>query len=166
MRWVVEVGIVSDECKERGKDKHSTCDRTLFHPAPCVIAMKEYPLMHSTEGTASNGHLPFVAHLHISLALNPCLFSLVCSLCSHLIPRPLSPPSLSLPVFRPWNNKMARTTLNRFKNFDAYAKTLDDFRVKTSTGAIGNVLGTLTSLFSQLFERAWLCSSSHRQRSM
>ncbi|KAF9384259.1 hypothetical protein CPB97_005815 [Podila verticillata] len=31
---------------------------------------------------------------------------------------------------------MAKSTLNRFKNFDAYAKTLDDFRVKTSTGAI------------------------------
>ncbi|KAF9417751.1 Endoplasmic reticulum-Golgi intermediate compartment protein 3 [Podila epigama] len=30
---------------------------------------------------------------------------------------------------------MAKSTLNRFKNFDAYAKTLDDFRVKTSTGA-------------------------------
>ncbi|KAF9585715.1 Endoplasmic reticulum-Golgi intermediate compartment protein 3 [Lunasporangiospora selenospora] len=30
---------------------------------------------------------------------------------------------------------MAKSTLSRFKNFDAYAKTLDDFRVKTSTGA-------------------------------
>ncbi|KAG0378767.1 hypothetical protein BGX24_002861 [Mortierella sp. AD032] len=30
---------------------------------------------------------------------------------------------------------MVKSTLSRFKNFDAYAKTLDDFRVKTSTGA-------------------------------
>lgn len=27
---------------------------------------------------------------------------------------------------------------NNFKQFDGYAKTLDDFRVKTTTGASGN----------------------------
>jgi hypothetical protein len=32
---------------------------------------------------------------------------------------------------------MAKTNLGKFKQFDAYAKTLDDFRVKTSTGAAG-----------------------------
>ncbi|KAF9183631.1 Endoplasmic reticulum-Golgi intermediate compartment protein 3 [Haplosporangium sp. Z 767] len=31
---------------------------------------------------------------------------------------------------------MTKPTLSRFKNFDAYAKTLDDFRVKTTTGAV------------------------------
>ncbi|KAF9912536.1 hypothetical protein BX616_010306 [Lobosporangium transversale] len=30
---------------------------------------------------------------------------------------------------------MVKSSLSRFKSFDAYAKTLDDFRVKTSTGA-------------------------------
>ncbi|KAG0056096.1 hypothetical protein BGZ83_006357 [Gryganskiella cystojenkinii] len=38
---------------------------------------------------------------------------------------------------------MAKSTLSRFKNFDAYAKTLDDFRVKTSTGAIVTLASAL-----------------------
>ncbi|KAF8980831.1 hypothetical protein BGZ46_003649 [Entomortierella lignicola] len=35
---------------------------------------------------------------------------------------------------------MAKSALGRFKNFDAYAKTLDDFRVKTSTGAVVTIV--------------------------
>ncbi|KAF9433667.1 Endoplasmic reticulum-Golgi intermediate compartment protein 3 [Entomortierella beljakovae] len=38
---------------------------------------------------------------------------------------------------------MVKSTLSRFKNFDAYAKTLDDFRVKTSTGAIVTMVSAL-----------------------
>jgi len=38
------------------------------------------------------------------------------------------------------SDTMAQSTLSRFKSFDAYAKTLDDFRVKTTTGAAGTAL--------------------------
>jgi hypothetical protein len=36
---------------------------------------------------------------------------------------------------------MARkgSLFNNFKQFDGYAKTLDDFRVKTTTGASGKI---------------------------
>ncbi|XP_022123074.2 endoplasmic reticulum-Golgi intermediate compartment protein 3 [Pieris rapae] len=36
---------------------------------------------------------------------------------------------------------MASQILNRFKQFDAYAKTLEDFRVKTASGAFITILG-------------------------
>ncbi|XP_047515609.1 endoplasmic reticulum-Golgi intermediate compartment protein 3 [Pieris napi] len=36
---------------------------------------------------------------------------------------------------------MASHILNRFKQFDAYAKTLEDFRVKTASGAFITILG-------------------------
>lgn len=31
---------------------------------------------------------------------------------------------------------MSSQIMNKFKQFDAYAKTLEDFRVKTATGAL------------------------------
>ncbi|KAF9113020.1 hypothetical protein BGX27_002372 [Mortierella sp. AM989] len=50
---------------------------------------------------------------------------------------------------------MVKTTLSRFKNFDAYAKTLDDFRVKTSTGAAVTLVSAIiifTLLLGEFFD--------------
>ncbi|RUO95511.1 ERGIC and golgi 3 [Jimgerdemannia flammicorona] len=35
------------------------------------------------------------------------------------------------------------SVLNRFRSFDAYAKTLDDFRIKTTSGATVTMISTL-----------------------
>lgn len=34
---------------------------------------------------------------------------------------------------------MSSQLIDKFKQLDAYAKTLEDFRVKTATGAAGNL---------------------------
>lgn len=34
---------------------------------------------------------------------------------------------------------MSSKIVERFKQFDAYAKTLEDFRIKTTTGAAGKL---------------------------
>ncbi|KAK3808724.1 MAG: ERGIC and golgi 3 [Benniella sp.] len=47
---------------------------------------------------------------------------------------------------------MAQSTLSRFKNFDAYAKTLDDFRVKTTTGAAVTLVSAIIILILLLGE--------------
>ncbi|KAF9123367.1 Endoplasmic reticulum-Golgi intermediate compartment protein 3 [Mortierella sp. 14UC] len=50
---------------------------------------------------------------------------------------------------------MAQTKFGRFKQFDAYAKTLDDFRVKTSTGAavtMASALIIMILLIGEVFD--------------
>lgn len=39
-----------------------------------------------------------------------------------------------------------RDLINRLRQFDAYPKTLEDFRIKTYAGAIGEYLKLLTEL--------------------
>jgi hypothetical protein len=48
---------------------------------------------------------------------------------------------------------MARqgSVFSRFRQFDAYAKTLDDFRVKTTTGASGKIISAFVDLVIDLY---------------
>lgn len=45
-------------------------------------------------------------------------------------------------------DKMPTNLIDKFKHFDAYAKTLEDFRVKTATGA--------TSKYFMVCESGWI----------
>ncbi|CAH0726660.1 unnamed protein product, partial [Brenthis ino] len=47
---------------------------------------------------------------------------------------------------------MASQIMNKFKQLDAYAKTLEDFRVKTATGAIITVTGSIIMILLILSE--------------
>ncbi|KAF9576232.1 Endoplasmic reticulum-Golgi intermediate compartment protein 3 [Mortierella alpina] len=60
---------------------------------------------------------------------------------------------------------MVKPTLSRFKNFDAYAKTLDDFRVKTSTGAAVTLVSAVIICILLLGE-FWDYRSIHLESSL
>lgn len=51
---------------------------------------------------------------------------------------------------------MSSHLINKFKQFDAYAKTLEDFKVKTATGATSNLISISVS-FLLLF---YLCDNN------
>ncbi|KAI8062499.1 endoplasmic reticulum vesicle transporter-domain-containing protein [Gongronella butleri] len=53
----------------------------------------------------------------------------------------------------------------RFRQFDAYAKTLDDFRVKTTTGATVTVLSALV-IFYLVLSEFWAYTTPHWQPSL
>ncbi|KAI8098853.1 endoplasmic reticulum vesicle transporter-domain-containing protein [Halteromyces radiatus] len=47
---------------------------------------------------------------------------------------------------------LSKSFLNRFKRLDAYAKTLDDFRIRTTTGAAVTLVSTVIIVFLVLIE--------------
>lgn len=48
---------------------------------------------------------------------------------------------------------VSNSFLKRFRKLDAYAKTLDDFRVRTATGGTG-ILNIMNNLFSNLTSKS------------
>lgn len=50
--------------------------------------------------------------------------------------------------------------MSRLRRFDAYPKTLEDFRVKTFSGAAGEAVYDPLSLIFDSFHRGW-CHDAH-----